>query len=109
MDALTALNSAETITLTADLSREIEDLLDRALVAHHTGWARCPKTGNGVHFAPAFDAGVLGTLVRRGLVKVEDRGVASPLVWPTEDGREIIEDIEAEGEFAAHIAALRAI
>jgi hypothetical protein len=110
MDALTALNATAPVALTPELAREIEDLLDRALVAHYTGYSRNPKTGNGVHFAPAFDAGVLASLARRGLVQVESRGeIVSPLVWLTEAGHEIIEDIIEEGAFDAHVAALRAI
>ena len=97
------------LTLTPAQALALEDSYDRALIAHFTGWARNPISGEGIRYFPAFDDDVLSTLSRRGLVGVEQRGgVASPLVWITDEGYGVIQDIVEEGGFDAHVAALRA-
>jgi hypothetical protein len=96
---------AQTITITSAQMIAFERTVDRALVAFFTGHAR-GQDGNGIGFAPAWD--MLDTLAARGLVNVEPRVGCSPLVWLTSEALEIIEDIEAEGDFAAHVEAIRA-
>lgn len=101
-----SLTGDQTITLTSEQAAQIENDLDRALVAFSTGLARNERTGNGIGYAPAWE--LLSWLERRELVKTESRGpVVTPLVWLTEDGHGVIEDIIAEGAFDAHVAEIK--
>lgn len=104
MTAAEILTSTTPVTLTSEQAAQLESFLDRALVAIFTGAHRRPD-GNGVGFAPAWDA--IPALVRRQLVQVEEREIGTPLVWLTDAGHEVIDDIQEEGGFWAHVAAVR--
>ena len=83
-----------------------EAMTDRALVAFYTGYAHNAH-GNGVGYTGAWLR--LDTLERRGWVKVQKRNPgATPTVWLTEEGHEVVNDIDAEGSYNVHVEALRA-
>jgi len=91
--------------ITSAQAKAALDAEDCALVAFFTGWCHGPH-GNGVGYAPAYDA--LPRLVAQGFVHSEPRGgLATPLVWLTEEGHGVVQDIIEEGGFDAHIALLK--
>lgn len=91
--------------ITSAQAKAALDAEDCALVAFFTGWCHGPY-GNGIGYAPAYDA--LPRLVAQGFVRSEDPGgLATPIVWLTEEGHEVIQDITEEGGFDAHIALLK--
>lgn len=81
-------------------------VLDRALVAICCGWNR-RNDGNGIGYAPAWEEATLAELEALGFVKRERRPIGTDLVWMTEEGHGVIDDLVNEGSFDEHIAAVR--
>ena len=103
----TATNTtAATVTLTIEEHMQDEKMNDRALVAIFTGWHRSSTENNTRGYDDAWERRERLELL--GLVRSEYRGNGCWAVWLTDAGHEIIEDIDAEGDFDGHVAAIKA-
>ena len=96
LDAIVAIDALATLRAEWAVSMVPGETFRNSMIRHVPGIE-----------TPSQGSGVLRYLEALGFIKRERRPIGTDLVWMTEEGHGVIDDLVNEGSFDEHIAAVR--